>query len=68
MSLGRWVKMSKAFGVAADSLDEALHFIVETAGEFRVNLRIIPCCLRVFLLRFGMKGVRFQRPTILRMR
>ena len=30
--------MTKAFGVAADSLDEAFHFIVKTTGEFRVSV------------------------------
>ena len=68
MSLGGWVEVAKAFGVMADCLDETLHFIVETTGEFRVNLRIILRGLRVFLFGFGMKGVRFQRPTILRIR
>ena len=68
MPLRGRVKMAEAFRVAADSLNQPLHLVVKTSAEFRVGLRIIFCGLRVFIRRFGMERVRFQRPTILRMR
>ena len=65
MTLGRRIKLTKAFRIATNILNDLLHLIVKTPGKFRVNLRIILRGLRVFLFRVGMKGVWFQRPTIL---
>ena len=68
MPLRGRVKMAEAFRVAADSLNEPLHLVVKMSAKFGRNLRVLICGVCVFLLRFGMKSVRFHRPTILRMR
>jgi hypothetical protein len=60
--------MAETFRFAADVLNETFHLVVKTPAEFGINLRVVIGGVRVFLRRFGMEGVRFHRPTILRIR
>ncbi|GEM_PF-1273834 len=68
MPLRRRGKPAEAFWFAADVLNDLLHFIEETTAKFGINPGVVIGGVRVFLRRFGMEGVRFHRPTILRIR
>ena len=65
---GGWTEAKEAVGLAANLLDEAFDFVVETAAQFGRDGRLILDRLGVFLFRPGMEDVRLHRPTILRMR
>ena len=68
MPLRGRVKMAETLWFAANVLYEAFHLVVKTSAEFGRNLGVVIYGVRVFLHRFGMEGVRFHRPTILRIR
>ena len=64
----RRIKDGKTLRLPPDVEDELFDLVIESTTQLGGDAEVILGRLRIFLIRFGMKGIVFHRPTIRRMR